>query len=83
MVCKIAVLLERLTTKTHHIANCLIYEGSTREAYNDNVCLSRALALHLHGNGRLEEETSKMLNIFPEKIGGSDPPSFQGVSVKD
>ena len=37
--------------------NCLTYEENTRQPYNDNLCLFRALALHLHGTQRLEEET--------------------------
>ena len=29
--------------------NCLTYEENTRQSNNDNLCLFRALALHLHG----------------------------------
>ena len=36
--------------------NCLTFEESTRQPYNDNLCLFRALVLHLHGTQRLEEE---------------------------
>ena len=44
--------------------NCLTFEENTRQPYNDNLCLFRALALHMHGNQRLEEETSKIFNLF-------------------
>ena len=29
--------------------NCLTYDENTRQSNNDNLCLFRALALHLHG----------------------------------
>ena len=41
----------------NHTINCLTYEENSRQPCNDNMCLSRALAVHLHGNQRLEEET--------------------------
>ena len=56
MGCKNAVLPEPLPK--NHTINCLTFEESTRQPYNDNLCLFRALALHLHGTQRLEEETS-------------------------
>ena len=34
----------------NHNVNCLTFERNTRKPYNDNLCLFRALALHLHGN---------------------------------
>ena len=52
MGCKNAVLPEPLL-KSHTI-NCLTFEENTRQPYNDNLCLFRALALHLHGNQQLE-----------------------------
>ena len=55
--CKDAVLPESLLK--NHTVNCLTFERKTRKPHNDNLCLFRALALHLHGNERLEEETSK------------------------
>ena len=48
MGCKDAVLPEPLLK--NHTINCLTFEESTRQPYNDNLCLFRALALHLHGN---------------------------------
>ena len=48
MGCKDAVLPEPLL-KNGSI-NCLTFEENTRQPYNDNLCLFRALALHLHEN---------------------------------
>ena len=45
--CQNAVLPEPLL-KSHTI-NCLTFEESTRQPYNDNLCLFRELALQLHG----------------------------------
>ena len=63
--------------------NCLTYEEITRQPYNDNLCLFRALALHLHGTQRLEEETSKLFNLFIKKIEGLSPNQFQRVQTND
>ena len=57
--------------------NCLTFEENTRQPYNDNLCLFRALALHLHGNQRLEKETSKLFNFFINKMDGLSPDQFQ------
>ena len=67
MGCKNAVLPERLPK--NHTINCLTYEEITRQPYNDDFYLFRALALHLHGTQRLEEETSKLFNLFIKKRG--------------
>ena len=61
MGCKYTVLLEPVL-KNHNV-NCLTFEKNTLQPYNDNLCLFRALALHLHGNKTLEEETSKIFNF--------------------
>ena len=42
--------------------NCLTFEENTRQPYNNNLCLFRALAIHMHGSQRLEEKTSKLFN---------------------
>ena len=81
MGCKDAVLLESLLK--NHTVNCLTFEKNTRKLYNDNLCLSRALALHLHGNERLEEETSKLFNLFLVNSTNPDPSKFQGVCMDD
>ena len=62
---KDAVLPEPLLK--NHTINCLTFEENTRQPYNDNLCLFRALALQLHGNQRLEEETSEFFNLFINK----------------
>ena len=71
MGCKDTVLFEPLL-KNHNV-NCLTIERITRQPYIDNLCLFRALALHLHGNEKLEEETSKILNLFLNNCGERDP----------
>ena len=81
MGCRDAVLPDPLLK--NHTVNCLTFEQNTRQPYNDNLCLFRALALHLHGNEKLEEETCKLFNLYLEKKGGIEPATFQGVSVED
>ena len=68
MGCKDAVLPEPLLR--NGTINCLTFEENTRQPYNDNLCLFRALALYLHGNQLLEEETSKIFNLFINKMDG-------------
>ena len=79
MACKDTVLPEPLL-KNHNV-NCLTFERNTRQPYNDNLCLFRALALHLHGNEKLEEEISKIFNLFLNNCGDGDPSKFQGVHM--
>ena len=81
MGCKDTVLPEPLL-KNHNV-NCLTFERNTRPPYNDNLCLFRALALHLHGNERLEEETSKFFNLFLNNSEEGDVSKFQGVHLND
>ena len=81
MGCKDAVLPESLLRNLS--INCLTYEQNTKKTYKDNVCLFRALALHLHGNERLEEETSKLFNLFLVNSTNPDPSKFQGVCMYD
>ena len=81
MGCKNAVLPEPLLK--NHTINCLTFEESTRQPYNDNLCFFRALALHLHGTQRLEEETSKLFNLFINKMDGLSADQFQGVHMND
>ena len=66
-------------TYKKHIVDYLTCEKTTRKPDSDKVCLLRALALHLHGNEKLEEETPKVITLFPEKFGGTNETSFQGV----
>ena len=79
MGCKVTVLPEPLL-KNHNV-NCLTFDRNARQPYNDNLCLFRALALHLHGNEKLEEETSKIFNLFLNNCGEGDPSKFRGVHM--
>ena len=81
MGCKDAVLPEPLLRKG--TINCLTFEENTRQPYNDDLCLFRALALHLNGNELLEEETSKVFNLFINKMDGLSADQFQGVHMND
>ena len=81
MGCKNAVLPEPLLK--NHTINCLTYDENTRQPYNDNLCLFPALALHLHSTQRLEEKTSKLFNLFINKMDGLSPNQFQGVHMND
>ena len=79
--CKNAVLPE--PPLKNHTINCLTIQENTRQSYNDNLCLFRALALHMHGNQRLEEETSKLFNLFINKMDGLSPNQFQALYLND
>ena len=81
MGCKDTLLPEPLL-KNHNV-NCLTYEKNTLQPYNDSLCLFRALALHLHGNKKVEEETSKIFNLFLNNSEERDPSKCQGVHMTD
>ena len=81
MGCKDFVLPEPLLKNQN--VNCLTYEQNTKKPYKNNLCLFRALALHLHGKERLEKETSKIFNLFLNNCGEADPSKFQGVHMTD
>ena len=81
MGCKDTILPEPLSK--NHIANCLTFERNTSQHYNDNLCLFRALALHLHGNEKLVGETSKIFNPFHNNSEERDPSKFQSVHMID
>ena len=81
MGCKDSVVPELLPK--NQIVNCLNFEKNTRKPYNDNLCFFRAVALHLFGNDRLEEETSRVFNLFLNNCGEADPSKFQGVHMTD
>ena len=78
---KNAVLPEPLLK--NHTINCLTFEENTKKPYNDNLCLLRALALHMHRIQRLEEKISKLFNLFINKMDGLSPNHFQGVHMND
>ena len=81
MGCKDAVLPEPLLK--NHTINCLTFEENTRQPYNDNLCLFRALSLHLRRNQRLEEVTCKFFNSILNKMHGLSPNQFKGVHLND
>ena len=81
MGCKESVLPEPLLK--NQIVNCLTHEENTKKPYKHNLCLFRAFALHLHGNERLEEETSKIFNLFLNNCGEADTSKYQGVHMTD
>ena len=81
MGCKDTVLPEPLL-KNHNL-NCLTFQRNTRQPYKDKFCLFRASAVHLHGNRKLEEETSKTFKFFLNNCGEGDPSKFQGVHMTD
>ena len=81
MGCKDGVLPESLLR--NYTVNCLTYEENTKKLYKDNPCLFRALALILRGNERLEEKTSKLLNLFLINSTNHDRSKFQGVCMDD
>ena len=71
MCCKYIVLPEPLMRNGN--MNCLNFEKNKLQSYNDNLCLFRALALLLHGHKKLEEETSKIINLFLNNSEERDP----------
>ena len=81
MACKEAVLPEPLLT--NHTINCLTFEENTRLLFNDNLYLFPALAPPLHGNQKLEEETSKIFVAFINRMDGIKFIQFQGDHMND
>ena len=81
MGCKDTLLPEPLS-KNHNV-NCLTFERNTRQPYNDKVCLFRALTRHLHGNEKLEEETSKNFKFFLNNSEEGEVSKFQCVHLND
>ena len=81
MGCKDRVLLDPVLKNRN--VNCLTCERNTLQPYNDNLCLFRALALHLHGNEKLEEEASKIFKLFLNNSEERDVLKLQGVHLND
>ena len=61
--------------------NCLTYEESTRQPYNNKLCLFRALAVLLHGTQRLEEDSSKKFSSLIIKLDVLSADQFRGVHM--
>ena len=81
MGCKDAVLSELLLKNL--TVNCLTYKGNESQSYNDNLCLFRALVLHLQRNKRLENETSQIFIAFMSRMDKLSPSQLQGVHMND
>ena len=81
MGCRDAVLTEYLMRIG--TINCLTFEENARQPYNNNLCLFRTHALHLYGNQRLENETSKVFNSMTNKMDGRSSNQFKGVHMND
>ena len=81
MDCKETVLPETLL-KNHNM-KCLTFMRNTRQSYNGNLCFFRALALHLHGNEKQEEETSRIFNLFLNNSKEGDVSNLQGVHLNE
>ena len=64
---------------SNHSIKCLTNKENTRKPYKDILCLFGTLAFHLHGNERLEQKNSNLLNLFLDLTGGIDPAKFRGV----
>ena len=79
MGCKDAILLKPLLKNC--TINYLTFGENTGQPFNDNLCLFLALALQLRGNQRVEEETSKIFNLFINKMDGLSTDQFQGVHM--
>ena len=58
--------------------NCLLSNGHD-EPYNDNLCLFRAIAIHLFGSVDVELQAIKVFHNFVT-ASGCDPKNFTGVS---
>ena len=58
--------------------NCLLSNGHD-EPYNDNLCLFRAIAIHLFGSVDVELQAIKIFHNFVT-ASGCDPENFTGVS---
>ena len=81
MGCRDTVLHDPLLRNGN--VNCPNFEKNTRQLYNDILCLFRALALHLHGSEKLQEQTSKIFNFFLNNSEERDPSKFQGLHMTE
>ena len=75
-------VLPELLIKNHSI-KCLLFEKRMKKPYNDLLCLSRPLTLHLNGNNKSEGETSKMFAAHPHNVEDVDEAKFQNVCMND
>ena len=66
-----------------NVPSSVLHFTSVPESRKLLIYVFSALALHLHGNERLEEETSNLFNLFLEKTIGIDPTNLRGVCMED
>ena len=81
MGCKDIVLPEPFSKKYN--VNCPTFGRNGIHPYNDNLCVFRDFTLHLHGNNKLEQETSKFFNLLLFNCEERDPSKFQAVHKKN
>ena len=79
MICKDTVL-PKLLLKNRTV---LLYKENTRQANRENLCFSHALVLPLHWDQGLEEETSKIFNLFLSRLDGLNSIQFHRVHMND
>ena len=75
-------LLPKPLLKIHAI-NCLTFEKKTRQPYEDNLCILRALALPLHGNQKLEKEKFENLKLFMNIMDRLSASEFHGALLNN
>ena len=79
--CRDAVLREPLLENL--TINCFTFAENTRQPYKDKLCLFWAVALHLHGNQKLEIKISNCFNLFMSWKVGLSLSQFQRVLLND
>ena len=81
MGCKEAVLPKQLLR--YCTINCLKFEQNKKQPYNDNLCPFRSVAFHLHGNEKLEDESSKTFILFLSRMDELNPSQFPGLHMNN
>ena len=79
MGCPDSVIPEPLLMNNQ--VNCLVSDQNSKPAYNDILCLFRALAVNSQGTTNFETSTSKIFIDFPAKTGCYLKQLFHGVSL--
>ena len=81
MACKDVVLTK--PPLRNHTINCITSQDTTRQPYEDNLCLFCALALHFHGNQKLEEKKSDFFPLLKSRKDGFSPSWFPRFHMND
>ena len=58
-------------------------DKKTKHPFNDNLCVFQALSSHLQGKQRLEEDISKLFNLFIKKMDGLSADELQRGHMND